>query len=149
MRNQFRKITAYLAVFPEDFDLGRLVMGAPFWFVLYLPEPHVKLMVLPGRMYKNLRLILTFYKSFAFATSLITLISAGIFYEYGLGIFHILFWLKVITSALVFYFIKSFKAREFYYYQNLGLSKRILWSTSMALDFFLFFFALILTYKIR
>lgn len=98
---------------------------------------------------KTIRLIFTFYKNFLLTTTLITACCVSIFWKYGIETFAVLFWFKITTLALVFYFIKTFKSKEFYYYQNLGIGKIILWSTTLTIDFFVFIFSLIVTYKIK
>jgi hypothetical protein len=72
----------------------------------------------------------------------------GLFREYGFGIFTVLFWLKLATLTLVFYYIRSDKKREFYYYQNLGLSRSFLWTTTLLFDFCLYLFLLWQVYKL-
>lgn len=53
------------------------------------------------------------------------------------------------TMALIYYFININKKKEYYYYQNLGISKTLLWAASLTFDFILFIFLLILTYFLR
>ena len=98
---------------------------------------------------KTLRLILTFYRSFFLATSLITIACISIFWKYGISTFTALFWFKMVTLALVYYFIRTTKTKEFYYYQNLGVSKVLLWTSTLTFDVVIFLCSLILTYKIR
>jgi hypothetical protein len=98
---------------------------------------------------KNIRLVLTFYKTFLLASWLITFICAEILWKYGMGTFTFLFWFKLFTLAVIFYFIKRNKSKEFFYYQNLGLSKTLLWCTSLSVDFLLFILSLIVAFKIR
>jgi len=98
---------------------------------------------------KTIRLIITFYKSFFLATSLITGCCLVLFYEYGLSIFAVLCWLKVITLGITFYFINSYKNKEYYYYQNLGISKPLLWTTTLIFDFALFIFLIMQLYKFK
>ena len=101
------------------------------------------------KLLKLIRLILTFYRSFFLATFIISACCVEIFWKYGIETFLALFWFKIFTLALIFYYTGKFKAREFYYYQNLGISKAILWTTTLTFDFTLFLFLLIVTYKIR
>lgn len=101
------------------------------------------------QLLKFIRLILTFYKNFFLASFIITAVCAQIFWKYGIETFAVLFWFKIITLALIFYFIKTYKAKEFYYYQNLGISKITLWITTLVTDFALFVILLALTYKIK
>ena len=68
-------------------------------------------------MLKTIRLIFTFYKGFLLASIIITSCCGLIFWEYGLSVFRALFWLKISTLAISFYFINTYKAREYYYAQ--------------------------------
>lgn len=67
-----------------------------------------------------------------------TLICMGLFQEYGMSIFSTLFWLKLSTLGMTVIFIKSYKSKEFYYYQNLGLSRTFLWVSTLGVDFILY-----------
>jgi len=98
---------------------------------------------------KALRLILTFYKTFIIASSVITISSMYLVYMYGPHIISFLFWFKVFTLGIMLVFVNSYKGKEFYYYQNLGFSKLFLWFTSIGIDLFLFFILLILMVQIR
>lgn len=96
---------------------------------------------------KKLRLILTFYNNYLFVCSIITLCCVKIFSDYGVVTFSSLFWFKVFTIGIIGYFTHEYKAKEFYYYQNLGLSKRVLFVTTLGFDFFVFLMVLYLMYK--
>jgi len=93
-------------------------------------------------------LLLTFYRSFFFPNFLITLICAALLWEYGLSIFTTLFWLKLSSMALVFYYIRSYKKKEFYYYQSLGLTRSFLWISTLSFDLALYIFLLVRAYKL-
>lgn len=86
------------------------------------------------RLIKRIRLIGHFYKGFWLLSSLITAVCMVLFREYGLSIFSTLLWFKVGTLYIIFRFIKSYKAREFYYYHNLGVSKLLLWGVTLSFD---------------
>jgi len=101
------------------------------------------------RLLKTVRLIWTFYSSFIFLSILITLCSLALFWQYGLSIFVVLFWFKIATLGLTFYFINKYKDKEYYYYQNLGVSKFLLWTTTLVFDFTFFIFLIIQVYKIK
>lgn len=95
---------------------------------------------------KTLRSILTFYKSFALASILITLVSVGIVYSSGSkGVFMIqgFFWFKIFSLGAIFYITNNYKKDEYYYYKNLGLSKRMLWVPTLLFDLILFLFLII------
>ena len=96
-----------------------------------------------------IRLIIDFYKSFALLSFLITLSSVIIVYANGYHAFTILFWFKIITVGLIFYYINDYKRAEFYYFKNLGLTKRILWTSTIFFDMTLYIILIILTIKFR
>lgn len=101
------------------------------------------------KLYKTARLIWTFYRSFVLASVVITICCIKLLWDYDFIIFGLLFWFKVATLGLVFYFINSYKSNHYYYYQNLGVSRIVLWATTLGFDLFLFIFLTVLAYKIR
>ena len=101
------------------------------------------------KLRKNIRLIWTFYKTFLLVSLLVTASCFGLFWEYGLSIFAILFWFKVTTLGIIYYFINNYKIREYYYYQNLGVSRIILWSATITFDIFLFLLFIFQAYKLK
>jgi len=100
-------------------------------------------------IFKTIRLIYTFYKSFLLACSIITACCLYLFWEYGFSIFREIIWVKALTLLIIFYFINSYKKKEYYYYQNLGVSKGLLWTTTLIFDFSIFLFFIIQIYKFR
>lgn len=98
---------------------------------------------------RTIRLILTFYNSFAFVSLMITLACLSIIYTWGFTTFVALFWFKIVTAGIIFYYINSFKKDVFYYYKNLGLTKKYLWFSSLTFDFVLFLILLKIALKIR
>ena len=96
------------------------------------------------RPLKTIRLIWTFYRNFIFVSLLITATCLSILLKNGFIVFSQIFWFKIITLGLTFYFINNYKHKEFYYYQNLGVSKVLLWSVTLTLDFCLFIFLIIM-----
>jgi hypothetical protein len=101
------------------------------------------------RPFKTIWLILTFYRSFFFVSLVIAACSLSIFWKYGFSVFFGLFWLKIATLGLTYYFINSYKSKEYYYFQNLGVSKVLLWALTLTFDFALFIFLIIQTYKFK
>lgn len=94
---------------------------------------------------KPIRLILTFYKSFAFISFLITFICLGLISGFILvgglkeiSFIQILFWFKLSTLAMTVYIINTNRKNQFYYYRNLGLSKLKLWIPKISFDFLFF-----------
>lgn len=96
---------------------------------------------------KRLRLIFTFYRSFLLASVLITGCCLVLFWEYGMSIFNVLVWLKFITMGIIGWFINNYKSKEYYYYQNAGIAKGILWVVTLVFDFSLFLFLMVQLYK--
>jgi len=60
-----------------------------------------------------------------------------------------LFWFKAVTLGLTYYFINEYKSKEYYYYQNLGVSKSLLWAATLIFDFALFIFLITQVNKFR
>ncbi|HVZ97022.1 MAG TPA: hypothetical protein VG847_09120 [Chitinophagaceae bacterium] len=77
-------------------------------------------------MRKKIRLIFTFYRSFFPASFAITTACLWIFFHNGMASFMIVFWFKIITLGGIYYFSKQYKAKEFYYYRNVGISSGLL-----------------------
>jgi hypothetical protein len=98
---------------------------------------------------KAVRLLFTFYQSHFFAALMVTFCCLYIYSMYGMEVFAVLFWFKVLTLALIYFFIKKYKNKEFYYYQNLGVSKLALWVTSLCFDLILFIILLIIVHKLK
>ena len=89
---------------------------------------------------KTIRLIWTFYKGFLLASVLINACCLIIFWKYGFPVFTGILWLKIITLGYTYYLINGYKKREYYYYQNLGISKILLWTSTLTFDLSLFIF---------
>jgi len=97
---------------------------------------------------RTLRLILSFYRSFAFASITLTFACISIVYTNGIGAFTVVFWFKMATLGLIFYFINNYKKHELYYYKNLGVSRWMLWIPTLTFDFILFIVLTILIHNI-
>jgi hypothetical protein len=98
---------------------------------------------------KSLLLFFSFYRNFLLAAWLVNAACLFLFWRYGLEAFAVLFWFKIATLALIFYFINSYKQNEFYYYRNLGIPKRVLWTVTLSVDIIVFIILFIITYKIK
>jgi len=55
-----------------------------------------------------------------------------------------IFWCKVLTSSMIFFFVNQLKEKQYYYYQNFGVGKKLLWVTTLLFDFLLFILFIIL-----
>ena len=101
------------------------------------------------RLFKIIRLVWTFYKNFLLLSAIITAFCLRAFWMYGFASFFGIFWCKVVTLGLTYYFINTNKKNEYYYYQNLGVAKTLLWRATLSFDFVLFLLLLILTYHLK
>ena len=95
-------------------------------------------------MLKTIRLLFTFYKGYWIPSIIITLFCIYFFKLNGESALGVLLWFKLLTLGLFVFFIENYKKKEFYYYQNLGISKSILWISTLVFDFALFVVLIIL-----
>jgi len=87
---------------------------------------------------KTIRFALIFYTSFAFTSICFSLGSCSILFVLGIDQLTIAIWFKICTTAVVYYFSNTYQYKTFFYYQNLGVSKRKLWFYSLSFDFILY-----------
>ncbi|HAO47678.1 MAG TPA: hypothetical protein DCQ97_12175 [Chitinophagaceae bacterium] len=100
-------------------------------------------------MPKIIKLFLTFYRSYFIASFTLTGCCAYIYWLHGIDIFTFIFWLKILTLGVILLYLNTYKKKEFYYYMNLGISKKILLGTTAVFDCFIFLILIILVNKIR
>lgn len=93
---------------------------------------------------KILKLLLTFYLSVFVTTVILFLIGMVAYHFMGVEFLPVIIWFKVITLGIVGYYISNDKKKEFYHYQNLGLSKTFLWVCTFSFDLSLFIALLVL-----
>ncbi|NCT93964.1 MAG: hypothetical protein GXC72_06055 [Chitinophagaceae bacterium] len=98
---------------------------------------------------RSLRLFRRFYSSFLLFAVLMDAVSMLILWRSGLSVLGTLFWFKIATMGISYYVVNSYKSHEYYYYQNLGYSKQLLWAVTLAVDFLLFLLLLILTHQLK
>ncbi len=85
-----------------------------------------------------LRSLVTFYKSFALLTLIINVICTVVIVKTEFRLFPLMFWFRAAVITIIFYFVSDHKRKEFYYYQNLGISKNTLRVSTFAFDLLLF-----------
>ncbi len=95
-----------------------------------------------------LRSIFNFYRSFIFLSFIINVICLFVIGKTDFNLFMLMFWFKVVAMLITFYFISDYKRKEFFYYQNLGVSRKLLWVSTFTFDIFLFLMASFLIYII-
>ena len=101
------------------------------------------------QQFKIIRLIWTFYKNFLILSAIINFFCLRTLWFNGLSSFFGIFWCKVMTLGVTYYFVNNNKKYEYYYYLNLGVPKTLLWTATLSFDFVLFLLILILTYHLK
>lgn len=96
---------------------------------------------------KIIRLILIFYRLYAFLSFIINIACVSIISTWGIRGITAVFWFKIFTLGLTYYYINNNKKEEFFYYKNLGLSKKNLWISTFTIDLSLFITIIVLTLK--
>ena len=89
-------------------------------------------------MLRKIKLYLTFYRAFCTGSLFLSLVCANILFIYGIGPFVTLFWFKIISLGLIYFYIKNYKASTFYFYKNMGASRKGLWICSISSDMMLY-----------
>ncbi|SKB37085.1 hypothetical protein [Daejeonella lutea] len=95
-----------------------------------------------------LRSLVTFYKSFALLTLIINVFCIAIIVVTEFRLFPLMFWFRATVHAIIFYFINDYKKKEFYYYQNLGISKNTIWAYIVSFDLAIFLLVNYIIYAI-
>ena len=91
----------------------------------------------------------TFYRCFWLTTNLLSVASCyGLYTQHSLFFAPAAFFFKLISNAIVGYLWYSLRAHELYFYHNLGLSSRVLFTVAMLIDVFLFFILLCITARV-
>lgn len=101
------------------------------------------------RQQRNLRLLWTFYRNHFWADMLLSAIGLWTLHNWGLVAFEAVFWFKIISYGIIYYFVNSLRKNEYYYYSNLGFRKSTLWAITLSVDFVLYITLIILTYQFR
>ncbi len=87
---------------------------------------------------RKAKLILLFYRSWAVASNLVTVVCAVTLANTSVMMLPFLLLLKAGVQALIWYVMREFGSRRLYYFTNLGLTPRALWGWSMAFDLTIF-----------
>ncbi len=83
---------------------------------------------------KTINILYRFYQNFALLSLIISNVCAFFVMMVGLKGFAFAFWFKAATLGIIYLYLSKYKKSDFYYYQNLGYSKKTLWWYTMALD---------------
>lgn len=98
-------------------------------------------------MLRTIRTALTFYKTILPSSVIISGVSLFVAERTDFNLFMMAFWAKIIITALVCLAVSEYKRQEFYYYQNLGISRKMLWTIIGSLDIFIFLLLAFLVYN--
>jgi len=97
----------------------------------------------------KLPLYISFYKSIAVVNISISIGVLSVIYVYGISPFVYLFWFKIFTLFFILYANNTYKSKEYFYFLNLGISKKDLWISSALIDIVIFILLLIFTLKMK
>ncbi len=100
-------------------------------------------------MYKKASLLWTFSRSFVPAVLVMDILCAHLVWTYGGGSIQAAVFLKLVSDGVIFYLLRTFRSSTFYYYRNLGLSLRVLWTSVLLCDLLLFAGGIVLALKTR
>jgi hypothetical protein len=89
-----------------------------------------------------LRNLFSFYQNFASPALGLTAFLAWASLRFENLRFMPVLGLKFLSYGVIFYIINTYKKKEFYYYLNIGISKRKLWGLTILFDFLLFLIAI-------
>lgn len=93
--------------------------------------------------FRRLKIYYTFFRSFYLAGFCISLCCGWLVYRWGDDLLQPVIWFKLLTAAVVYYLADRLKHREYYYYHNLGISKRKLWAFYELCDLLVFVLLLV------
>lgn len=100
-------------------------------------------------LFRRIMLIWNFYKNFGGISFLINLFGISIFWKFGYSSFAPLFYFKVLTLGIILYYINKYKYKEYYYYENLGLSIKTAWVITIIIDLSLFILLITQIYRFK
>jgi hypothetical protein len=90
-------------------------------------------------MGNKIRLILLFYRSFAFLSNVVTAIAVGLLLKTGeVQLLPGFLLLKIAVLGVIYWTKREYGRKTLYYFTNRGLSPRELWGWSILLDLAIF-----------
>jgi len=95
---------------------------------------------------RTISILFRFYKSYLPSALAVTIFCLYLFFRAGMSLVTGIFWLKMISYGLIYFFIRTYKKKQFYYYRNLGFSNLALWGSTLSFDFLLFLLSLFIIY---
>lgn len=95
------------------------------------------------------RLYARFYRYYALLSIGLTLVCGWFIYLHGMGALSSLVWFKAITLGMTVYLVNEFKKADYYYFKNLGINRKRLWSVTLSWDLALFLLVVSIAQIIR
>ena len=103
----------------------------------------------------TLRACISFYRMYMAPALAVSCSCGGIMYAYSMkapaviGVIIVAtFWFKVATMAFFYFAMKRKAWKIFYYYKNVGMSSRRLWSVALAFDFLTYVGCMLIAYQL-
>lgn len=87
---------------------------------------------------KKAGILFKFYQFFIVFSLFISVCCLVTWLKFGWVAFQAIFWLKMISYFLIYFFISAYKKHQFFYFHNLGFSVRVLWVSTFAIDLLVF-----------
>ena len=104
---------------------------------------------------RGVRLYVSFYEMFAASALAVSLACGLIMFIYRMKspavvavIVVATFWFKVATMVFIRFTAKRKSGHFFYYYKNVGMSSRRLWSVALAFDFLTYVGCMLIAYQL-
>ena len=99
---------------------------------------------------RGVRLYVSFYEMFAASALAVSLACGLIMFIYRMKSPAVVatFWFKVATMVFIRFTAKRKLGHFFYYYKNVGMSSRRLWSVALAFDFLTYVGCMLIAYQL-
>lgn len=94
------------------------------------------------KIMRNIKIFFKFFKNIAAISGITFIISIILFFKYGYSVISPIIILKLITFLLTFYIIDSSFKKKYFYFENLGFTKYLLWGITALIDFLILFISL-------
>lgn len=91
---------------------------------------------------RSIKIFFRFFKNIANISGILLIVSITLFYKYGYSVIGPIIILKLITFLPTFYIVNSSFKKEYFYYENLGFNRYLLWGMTALIDFFISFICL-------
>ena len=104
---------------------------------------------------RGVRLYVSFYEMFAASALAVSFVCGLIMFMYRMKtpaviavIVVVTFWFKIAAMVFLGFAMKRKSWRFFYYYKNVGMSSRRLWSVALAFDFLTYVGCMLIAYQL-